>query len=158
MSAHQQDRGSSRRPSSSPVCKAMPLCSALACLATYARNRAGQLKRHSRQRPAYRADLRFRAHHRLRSSAQKNVRSRKQRRYCAHHSRYFNYSDEPHKADKVRESWPPDPSPPPISDTEHYDGPFQGSFFFAAQRGLAKRPPFRDCQNAQNRSLNPFCL
>ena len=57
-----------------------------------------------------------------------------------------------------RESSLPAPFPPPISDIEHGDGPFLGYFFFAAQRGLAKRPPFRDCQNAQNRSLNPICL
>jgi hypothetical protein len=37
-----------------------------------------------------------------------------------------------------RESWMPDPSPPPISDIEHGDGPFLGYFFFAVQRGLAK--------------------
>ena len=36
------------------------------------------------------------------------------------------------------ESCAPDPTPPPISHTEHDDGTILGPFFFAFQRGLSK--------------------
>lgn len=47
---------------------------------------------------------------------------------------------------------------PPLSHTEHDDGPFLGCFSRHFKEVQPRRPPFSDCQNAQNRSLDALRL